>query len=219
MTKVMWNGIEYPSQKKAAHIHGYSENDFSWFMSQGYASDEEVLSHRPKGHTFKRVCIITESSSEEAEQILSDMYYELVELHAWGLQVLIPDSKDNQLVFDIFNEPDGKFCVNCLIAHFGNSQRISGNVNKRSAYVDLSNPYGYTTKTWQGMVETVGRGKSVEFYPVGRTDTTKSRYGVARECVENCDLFVGLWQNGSVLRPLTQLANSLGKEVVLVDVE
>jgi hypothetical protein len=213
-----WNGFKYPSISKAAHIHGYSPDELSYFLKQGYTSDDDVEAARPKGNPIKRVCIVTENRSEEVDDILSAMYYELVELHGWGLQILIPDVQNNQSVFDIFNEPEGGFCVNCLIAHHHN-QYIQGQPNIRSAFVDLSEPYGYTPKTWSGMVETVGRGKNAEYYPIGRTDTTKDRFGLVRMCIERCDTFVGLWQTGNMLKGAAQIANSLGREVVLVDIK
>lgn len=190
-----WNNIEYPSQAEAARTYGYSPEHLRWLLKQGFTCDKDVQSEAARGNEIKRVCFIAENRSEDVDDILSQMYYELVERHGWGLQVLIPDLPSNQSVFDIFNEPENDLHVTCVVCHTG-KQSIVGSPNLRSAFVNMSNPH---------------RSRD-------RLKVVKRIDDVVSFMIESCHIFVGLWDSGAMLLEPTRLANTLYKEVVLVDI-
>ena len=166
-----------------------------------------------------------EGENKDTMDILTDMYYELTDKHGYNLIVYIPDQEENQGVFDVFNEPDGDLSVCVLVGTLGKRSRIKGEPNLRSAFIDLSkkgklpsqtvNAKDMPAKLRRRMIDLYG--KEVEYYPTGRTWTAENGSQIAVEMVDMCDTFVGFWDDGEHLQSLTRFANSLGKEVVLID--
>lgn len=161
---------------------------------------------------LKTICIISETQNDEAWDTLNDMYYELTDKYNCGLRILIPDSVENQDVFDVFNPPSKTLHVITIVGTYGKRRIIEGKPNTRSLFVDL--------KVQQNVVEMIGKYESddKEFHRVGRTHTVQNRSEIGNYFISLCHIFVGLWHDGDILKPLAQYANHIGREVVIVDI-